>query len=135
MESTQTVFKNAGLLHALIGDQFRQRERIGIEVAVPRDAANGTRGADLPVGPVVLGARSPGAIWKIATRLTTPHQIKSTLLLEALMSFLISRAMAFSPPISSGLLHSSNSVLFPFRKLISVFGIMIRKVYFKPFLL
>jgi len=53
----------AGLIHklefaldALVGDQKRQRERIGIEVAIPRDTADSAGGTDLPIGPTILGA-------------------------------------------------------------------------------
>lgn len=44
------------LLDSLIGDQSGQGKRIGVQIGVTRNAANGARGTDLPIGPVVLGA-------------------------------------------------------------------------------
>src|ERR1041385_793187 len=44
------------LLHALIGDEERQRQRIGIKVTIARDTANAAGRTDLPIRPAVLGA-------------------------------------------------------------------------------
>ena len=44
-------------LNALIRDQERERERIGIEIDITRNAANGASGADLPIGPTIFRAR------------------------------------------------------------------------------
>src|SRR5262249_52984715 len=44
------------LFHALIRNQERQRERIGIKVGITGNTANAAGGTDLPIGPTIFGA-------------------------------------------------------------------------------
>src|SRR6266516_1146518 len=50
------MLASVGLLHALIRNQKRQRERVGVKIGITRNAANAACGADLPIGPTIFGA-------------------------------------------------------------------------------